>query len=440
MKTAFDAEALANPHIASSSPIFQACVHCGMCTSTCPSYQILGDELDGPRGRIYLIKSMFEDGREPDADIVSHIDRCLSCLACTTTCPSGVDYMHLIDTARAHIHENYRRPLADRFLRGLLRLIVPYPSRFRLAMRAARFARPFAPLLRAGKLGARMRAMLELAPATLPKRDARDVPQIHAAMGERKKRVAILSGCAQPVLDPKIQRATISLLGRLGVEVIDSPEAGCCGALVHHMGREEAAREAARKNIRAWLALEEDGPIDAIIITTSGCGTTIKDYGHLLKGDELGEAAAKIAALACDVSEFLEDLFPECEAPETLRIAYHAPCSLQHGQKITGAPRALLRRAGFEIVEPFEAHLCCGSAGTYNMLEPEIAGALGRRKAEHLEALGADVIATSNIGCMTQIGRYSDTPIVHMIELLNWAAGGEKPAGLRGCGRGSAGA
>ncbi len=417
MRTDIPPSELADPKIARTEEILRSCVHCGMCTATCPSYQILGNELDSPRGRIYLIKTMLEEGRKPDAEMVSHIDTCLSCLACTTTCPSGVDYMHLIDDTRAYIEEHYHRPAADRALRALLAKLLPYPERFRLAMQGARLGRLFR-----GVTAGRLKAMLALAPAKLPKPlDTEALPKADAP----KYRVALLQGCAQPVLNPDIEKATRALLARLGVEVLTPKSAGCCGALTHHLGQEAAAHEFAQNNVDAWLALEEDAPLDAIIINTSGCGTVIKDYGHMLGTD----AAERVSTLAKDITEFLLEIYPEGQKQE-LAVAYHAACSLQHGQKVVDAPKALLARAGFEVKTPFESHLCCGSAGTYNMMQPQIAAELGKRKAEHIGKLDADVIAAGNIGCMTQIALYVDTPIVHTVELLNWAAGGEKPAGL----------
>lgn len=419
MKTEFRPEQLADRRIARANEILQTCVHCGMCTATCPSYQILGDELDSPRGRIYLIKSMLEEGRAPDAEFVGHIDRCLSCLACMTTCPSGVDYMHLIDDARNIIEEQYQRPLMDRGLRAILAKLIPYPRRFAMAMRAAMLARPMRGLFRG-----RLRAMLDLAPRALPRRDTIDAPQIHHAT-EKKYRVAILAGCAQSVLDPGINRAAIELLTRLGVEVVDSPAAGCCGALTQHMGKAERARAHAEQNVAAWLAVDAEAALDAIIVTTSGCGTTIKDYGHMLGT----EGARRVSGLARDITEFLLGIYPD-QAARPERVAYHAACSLQHGQKVTEAPKTLLRRAGFKVQTPLEGHLCCGSAGTYNLLQPEIARALGQRKSDNIAALDADIVAAGNIGCITQIGNYIDTPIVHTVELLNWAAGGTKPSAL----------
>ncbi len=422
MKTDFTIDQLKEPYISRSEAILQDCVHCGMCTATCPSYKILGNELDSPRGRIYLIKSLLESGRQPDAQTVKHIDQCLSCLACTTTCPSGVDYMHLIDDTRAYIEKNYKRPIGDRVLRYVLSKILPFPKRFKFVMRLAQLGRPFRKLF-----WGRYHAMLTLAPFKLPATKQCDYPQTHPSIGQRKKRVAILPGCAQSVLDPGIQRATISVLTRLGVEVVHPENIGCCGALVHHMGKEEAAIEAAKANIKSWLNCEKDGALDAIIITTSGCGTTVKDYGHMLANTDMSQEAEKVSRLAKDVTEFLIDIFPTVQTSSQVKVGYHAACSLQHGQRIVDAPKALLIKAGFKVQTPAESHLCCGSAGTYNIMQPKIAQQLGERKANHLQKLDVDVVAAGNIGCMTQIGLYANLPIVHIIELLNWALGGKKP-------------
>jgi glycolate oxidase iron-sulfur subunit len=410
-------------------------VHCGFCTATCPTYQVLGDELDSPRGRIYLIKEMLESGRAADEKTVRHIDRCLSCLACMTTCPSGVHYMHLVDHARAHIEKTYRRPWRDRALRWLLAQVIPYPGRFRLALRGAKLARPLARLLP----DARLRAMLAMAPKRVPPVSRNDAPQVFPATGARLLRVALMTGCAQKALDTDINDATIRLLRRLGCEVVVARGAGCCGALAHHMGREAEAHGSAGANIRAWIAEKRQGGLDAIVINTSGCGTTVKDYGHMFRTTALAAEAAEVAALACDVTELLARLAPVARAPEPLRVAYHAACSLQHGQKVTAAPKALLKAAGFEVVEPADAHLCCGSAGTYNLLQPEISAELKRRKVATLEARGPDVIAAGNIGCMIQIGSGTLVPVVHTVELLDWATGGPRPRALTGLPGGGAG-
>ncbi len=428
MQTNFTEDQLRDPGIARANEILRACVHCGFCTATCPTYQVLGDELDSPRGRIYLIKDMLENDRPADAKTVKHIDRCLSCLACMTTCPSGVHYMHLVDHARAHIEKTYRRPWRDRALRWVLARVIPYPTRFRLALLGAKMARPFARLLP----DARLRAMVAMAPKQVPPVSRNDDPQVFPATGERRMRVALMTGCAQKALNTDINDATIRLLRRLGCEVVVAQGAGCCGALTHHMGREGESHASAAANIRAWMAEKRAGGLDAIVINTSGCGTTVKDYGHMFRTTDLAGDAGQIAALACDVTELLTRLKPEARAPEPLRVAYHAACSLQHGQKVTAAPKTLLKTAGFEVVEPADPHLCCGSAGTYNLLQPEISGELKLRKVATLEARQPQVIAAGNIGCMMQIGSGTAIPVVHTVELIDWATGGPRPRALTG--------
>jgi glycolate oxidase iron-sulfur subunit len=426
MQTTFTAEQLADPGIARANQILRSCVHCGFCTATCPTYQVLGDELDSPRGRIYLIKDMLEAGRPADEKTVKHLDRCLSCLACMTTCPSGVHYMHLIDHARAHVEKTYRRPFMDRMLRAVLARIIPYPGRFRLALLAAKIGRPFAWLIP----DARVQAMLQMAPKTIPPVSRNDDPQVFPATGERKMRVALMTGCAQKALNTDINDATIRLLRRLGCEVVIAKGQGCCGALTHHMGKEDLAHSHAAATIRAFMAEHRAGGLDAVVINTSGCGTTVKDYGHMFRNDPLAEDAATVAGLAKDVSELLAALSIPQGAPKGLRVAYHAACSLQHGQQIKSAPKDLLKRAGFEVVEPADSHLCCGSAGTYNLLQPEISAELKRRKVRTLEAKAPQVIAAGNIGCMMQIGSGTGIPVVHTVELLDWATGGPKPRAL----------
>ncbi|MGN6144896.1 MAG: glycolate oxidase subunit GlcF [Mesorhizobium sp.] len=431
MQTTFSPEQLADPHVAESEKILRKCVHCGFCTATCPTYVTLGNELDSPRGRIYLIKDMLEGGRAADREIVTHIDRCLSCLACMTTCPSGVNYMHLVDHARAHIEKTYKRPLPDRLVRALLAFVLPYPARFRAALRLAKLGRPFAGLFEGTALKP-LAAMLKLAPKTVPAASPVSRPGSHAPKGARRGRVALLTGCAQSVLDPAINEATVSLLTRLGVEVVVPRGEGCCGALVHHMGKEDAALADARRNVDAWTREAEAGGLDAIVITASGCGTTIKDYGFMLRLDPAyADKAAKVSALAKDVTEYLATLnLPEPAKKPGMAVAYHSACSMQHGQKITRQPKELLARAGFVVKEPREGHLCCGSAGTYNMLQPEISARLRDRKVKNIEATGAALVATGNIGCITQIASAAKMPVVHTVQLLDWAYGGEKPAGL----------
>jgi len=426
MRTEFTPEQLKIPALQRSNEILRSCVHCGFCTATCPTYQVLGDELDSPRGRIYLIKDMLENDRPADAKTVKHIDRCLSCLACMTTCPSGVHYMHLVDHARAHIEATYKRPLMDRLLRWTLSRILPYPGRFRLALLGAKIGRPFRFLMP----DARLKAMLEMAPKQVPPVSRNDDPQVFAAQGQRKMRVALMTGCAQKALNTDINDATIRLLRRLGCEVVVARGMGCCGALVHHMGREDESHAAAAKNIAAWMAEANGDGLDAIVINTSGCGTTVKDYGHMFRNDALADQAAQVSGLAVDVSELLKRLDLPNGADKGLRVAYHAACSLQHGQQVKSAPKDLLKRAGFEVVEPADSHLCCGSAGTYNLMQPEISGQLKARKVSTLEAKAPDVIAAGNIGCMMQIGSGTEVPVVHTVELLDWATGGPKPPSL----------
>ena len=422
MQTYFTETQLADPKLAEANKILRSCVHCGFCTATCPTYQVLGDELDSPRGRIYLIKEMLESGRPADARTVKHIDRCLSCLACVSTCPSGVDYMHLIDQARAYVEKTYRRPWHDRALRWVLAKVIPHPTRCRLALLAAKIGRPFAPLIP----DARLRAMLAMAPKTIPPVSRNDDPQTFAATGERRMRVALMTGCAQKALNTDINDATIRLLRRLGCEVVIPRGMGCCGALTHHMGREAEAHASAAANVAAFMAEKNAGGLDAVVINTSGCGTTVKDYGHMLGGEE----AATVSALAMDISELLVKIGLPEGASKGLRVAYHAACSLQHGQQVKTAPKDLLKRVGFDVVEPADSHLCCGSAGTYNLLQPEISAQLKVRKVETLEAKNPDVIAAGNIGCMMQIGSGTGVPVVHTVELLDWALGGPKPRAL----------
>jgi len=446
MQTSFTLAQLADPEISEADKILRACVHCGFCTATCPTYVLLGDELDSPRGRIYLIKDMLENDRPADAEVTKHIDRCLSCLACMTTCPSGVHYMHLVDHARVHIEETFPRPWPDRLVRAVLAAVLPYPARFRAALAAAWLPGRLVALLSGGSaslrkaepvgtgvagLLRRLAAMLRLSPQRPPVHSASSGRAVFPATGPRKGRVALLQGCAQTVLAPSINEATVRLLTRQGIEVVLAGE-GCCGALVHHMGRKQQALSQARTNIDVWTNdLEKDG-LDAIIITASGCGTTIKDYGFMLRGDPAyAEKAARVSGLAQDISAYLVKLGLGAPAQKTgLKVAYQSACSLQHGQKITRQPKELLAGAGFQVREPAEAHLCCGSAGTYNMMQPDIARTLRDRKAAAIEATGADVIASGNIGCITQLSPATAIPIVHTVELLDWAHGGPMPEAL----------
>ncbi len=426
MQTNFSLAQLADSDTAVSEKILRTCVHCGFCTATCPTYVVLGDELDSPRGRIYLIKDMLENERTPSEKTVKHIDRCLSCLSCMTTCPSGVNYMHLVDHARAYIEQTYRRPFADRAIRSLLAVVLPNPTLFRLSILGAWISRPIAFLL-----PAKLRAMVAFAPASLPPPSLNDRPQVFRAEGQRRMRVALMTGCAQKVLNTDINDATIRLLTRHGCEVVVAQGAGCCGALTHHMGKTDASHRTAARNIAAWIREMQGDGLDAIVINTSGCGTTVKDYGHMFRDDPIADQAKKIADLAKDISEIMVELGlnPTVDVGD-LRVAYHAACSLQHGQQIKKHPKTLLSRAGFAVVEPRNAHLCCGSAGTYNLMQPEISGQLKSLKVESLQATTPDVIAAGNIGCMMQISSGTATPVVHTSELLDWATGGPLPPAL----------
>ena len=435
MQTHFSPAQLADPNISEADKILRACVHCGFCTATCPTYVLLGDELDSPRGRIYLMKEMLESGQPPTQEVVKHIDRCLSCLACMTTCPSGVHYMHLVDQARVRIEESYRRPLPERLLRAMLAFVLPEPGRFRAAMWLARLARPFAALLPAPSAVSpnptmlqRLKAMLALAPAQLPPPGPRP-GSVFPAVGQRRGRVALLQGCAQQVLAPRINQAAINLLTRHGIEVVLVADEQCCGALTHHLGRDDDALARARANVRAWTAEAARGGLDAILITTSGCGTVIKDYGYLLREDtRFAQDAAAVSGLAKDISEYVAALnLQSADAARNVVVAYHSACSLQHGQKITQLPKELLSKNGFVVKDIPESHLCCGSAGTYNILQPELAMRLRDRKVANIASVTPDMIAAGNIGCMVQIASGTSVPVVHTIELLDWATGGPRP-------------
>jgi glycolate oxidase iron-sulfur subunit len=435
MKTEFSVAQLADPDIKQADKILRACVHCGFCTATCPTYVLLGDELDSPRGRIYLIKEMLEQDARPTADVVKHIDRCLSCLACMTTCPSGVNYMHLVDQARVRIERDYRRPLTERLLRWVLTLVLPSPRLFRTSLWLARLARPFAALLPTPKPSAtpgllrRVKAILAMAPRRLPQ-PGPGGGSVFEALGERHARVALLQGCAQQVLAPRINQAAINVLTRHGIEVVLVKDEQCCGALTHHMGRDDDALSRARANVTAWMAEADSRGLDAILVTTSGCGTVIKDYGYMLREDrDFAGPAAKVSALARDITEYLAGLELKSQASlqGDLVIAYHSACSLQHGQKITALPKELLSKSGFVVKDVPESHLCCGSAGTYNLLQPDIATRLRDRKVANIASVKPDMIAAGNIGCMMQIAGGTSVPVVHTIELLDWATGGPRP-------------
>ena len=427
MQTRFTPQQLADPNLKVAEEALRKCVHCGFCTATCPTYVLLGNEPDSPRGRIHLIKDMLEKDKPASDKVALHLDRCLSCMACMTACPSGVDYMHLIDQARVRVEKTHRRPLMTRLLQFMLAFLLPRPWAFRLALRGARLIRPVR-----GLLPGRLKTLAALAPSTLPAASETEHSGVHRARGTRRKRVVLLTGCAQKVLDPGINDATVRLLTRHGCEVVIPQGQCCCGALVHHMGREEEALAFIKANITAWRREWEGEGLDAIIINTSGCGTVVKDYGFLLREDPRWAVdAAKVSALTRDVTEWMAELGLEKRTETGLVVAYHSACSLQHAQRIREQPKALLEAAGFQVRDVPEGHLCCGAAGTYNLLQPELATQLRERKVAHIESLKPDVIAAGNIACLQQIGVGTSIPCVHIVELLDWASGGPEPARLR---------
>jgi glycolate oxidase iron-sulfur subunit len=431
MQTHFTLAQLADPDIKAADGILRSCVHCGFCTATCPTFVLLGDELDSPRGRIYLIKDMLENDRPASARVAKHLDRCLTCLSCMTTCPSGVHYMHLIDHARKRVEETFTRPLLDRGLRWLLALILPVPALFRLAMAGAWLAKPLAPIV-GDAFGGRLKAMLTLVPTVIHPPSRIDRPGVYKAEGRVRARVALMTGCAQKVLAPEINEATIRLLTRHGVEVVVARGAGCCGALTHHMGKEAAALASAKANIDAWTEEATLRGLDAVVINASGCGTTVKDYGWMLRGDPAYAArAAHIASITSDITEVMDEIGLADPVIETGQaVTYHSACSMQHGQKIKNTPQDLLRRAGFAVAEVPEGHLCCGSAGTYNILQPDLAGQLKDRKLANIASTRPEIVAAGNIGCMTQLADGAGVPVVHTVELLDWATGGPRPRAL----------
>ncbi len=427
MRTEFTDAQLADAGVKEANDILRSCVHCGMCTATCPTYLLLGDELDSPRGRIYLAKTMLESGKPATRGVVKHLDRCLTCLSCMTTCPSGVHYAHLVDRARVHIEKTYTRPLPERLLRRLLATVVPNPTLFRLSLMGGWLGRPFQRFM-----PGRLKGMVGMAPAKLAKPSHVDKPQVFAAEGPRRMRVALLSGCAQPVLRPEINEATIRLLTRHGCEVVVAKGAGCCGAVVHHMGQEKASQAAARANVAAWTREMDSGGLDAVVFNASGCGVSLKDYGHLLRADpKWSDAAGHISAISKDISEILLELgLNKRTVPTGQVVSNHTACSMQHGLGLRTQSKQLLSEAGFEVREPAEGHICCGSAGTYSILQPELADRLRERKVGNLEATGPEIIAAGNIGCITHISGATHLPVVHTVELLDWATGGRKPQAL----------
>ncbi|MGH1353348.1 MAG: glycolate oxidase subunit GlcF [Methyloligellaceae bacterium] len=431
MQTNFTKKQLSAPRLAEAESILQKCVQCGLCNATCSSYVLLKDERDGPRGRIFMIKDMLEGGKRNNSGVREHLDRCMSCLSCVTTCPADVDYMHLVDLAKVYVEETGQRSTREKFFRALLSKILPYPNRFRAALTAAIVIRPFRKVFDWLKLK-EISAMLELVPSNPFRKAQFSGPGMAKPHRYRTKRVSLMRGCTQQVLRPEINDATVRLLARQGVEVIIPQESGCCGSLDYNMGKESEALAAARHNVDAWYELMRDEPLDAIIINAGGCGTTVKDYRQMLSHDPAySRRAEEISDIAQDISEFLVNF--DQDAPHgwsSIKVAYHSACTMQHGQKVNDQPRYLLQQAGYTVLEVPEGHICCGSGGTFNMLQPDLASDLRERKVRNIESIRPDVIATGNIGCISQIAAGTDIPIVHTVELLDWALGGPCPRGM----------
>jgi len=387
--------------------ILRKCVHCGFCTATCPTYQLLGDELDGPRGRIYLIKQVLE-GKEVTEKTRLHLDRCLTCRSCETTCPSGVKYSHLLDIGRQVVEEKLQRPLRESLPRTLLKAVLPRQRVFSLAVAAGRAVRPLLPGSLADKLPPQA-----VAARPWPK------PAGHG------RRMLVLAGCVQPALAPNINAATARLLDRLGIELFSEAKAGCCGAVRHHLNDAEAAKADMRRNIDAWWP-HLDAGAEAIVVTASGCGVQVRDYGHILADDpDYAEKAARVSALCRDPAEIVagegERLRPLLAGKPRGRLAFHSPCTLQHGLQIRGVVERLLTAAGYELTPVADGHLCCGSAGTYSVLQPELAQRLRSNKLAALNAGGPAVVATANIGCLTHLQAGSALPVRHWVELIDEA-------------------
>jgi glycolate oxidase iron-sulfur subunit len=425
MRTDIAPHLLQEPDIKNSEQVLRACVHCGFCNATCPTYLLTGNELEGPRGRIYLIKSALEDRIKPSRKTLEHIDNCLGCLSCETTCPSGVDYSRLLEEARPRLDKKVKRTFSDRFLRRMLTFLLPHPGRFRFALKMSGLGRAFSFMLPKN-----MKPLLAMAPKRLPRPAEVAKSGVIAAQGEKRMRVALLTGCAQSVLGPQINDATVRLLTRLGAEVVIPKEMGCCGALTFHMGERKRSRKLMEHNIDVWHKEIEGEGLDAIVLNTSGCGTAVREYDYIFRHDpKLADKAKAVVERVRDVSEIVAELgLGEIKNETGLRVAYHDACSLQHGQHIKNEPRNLLAAAGFAVVEVPEGHICCGSAGTYNMLQPEMAKQLQERKVAHVESVEPQMVAAGNIGCMEQIGGGTKIPVVHTVELLDWATGGPRPA------------
>ena len=433
METHFSQQQLKDKDNKSSEKILRKCVHCGFCNATCPTYQLLGDELDGPRGRIYLIKDMLENNKPANEKIVKHIDRCLSCYSCMTTCPSGVNYMHLIDHGRSHIEKTYKRPFSDRFIRNFLSTTLSKSINFKVIAILTQFIKPFRFFF-----PKKMKEMINLMPGKFPKKTLPKM-QIYPAHNKKKPvaRVALLTGCVQKVISPQINEATIGLLNRHDIEVVVLKGIECCGSLNHHLGKNDLANKTFKKNISIWYDEYLKNGLDAIISNTSGCGTTLKDYGFIFRSDaNLKKKAKKISELTKDIAEYLDehvklDFIKNKDNDKEYKIAYHSACSMQHGQKIHHAPINLIKKTGNQVFNIPDGHLCCGSAGTYNLLQNDIAKKLLKNKISNIEKINPQFIATGNIGCITQIANGTKIPILHTVEIIDWYTGGPKPEVLR---------
>ena len=433
METNFSKEQLKDQDNKSSEKIFRKCVHCGFCNATCPTYQLLGDELDGPRGRIYLIKDMLENNKPANDKIVKHIDRCLSCYSCMTTCPSGVNYMHLIDHGRNHIEKTYKRPLKERFIRNFLSKVLTNSTYFRIIGWLTLFVKPFHYIF-----PKQIREMVNLMPSSFPKKTL-PIMQVYKAQKKKKPvaRVALLTGCVQKVISPQINEATIRLLNRHNIEVVVLKGIDCCGSLDHHLGKKDLAHKNFKKNISVWYDEYLNNGLDAIISNTSGCGTTLKDYGFIFRSDsEYKKKAKKISELTKDITEYLDEnvklnFIEELTNEKKYKIAYHSACSMQHGQKVHDVPINLIKKTGNEVINIPDGHICCGSAGTYNLLQNNIAKELLKNKVKNIEKTKPQFISTGNVGCIKQIENGTKIPILHTVEVIDWYTGGPKPKILR---------
>lgn len=431
MKTQFSAAQLRNPRLVDAEANVRACVSCGLCTATCPTYLLDSDERDGPRGRIMLMRDMLEAGTAPSAETRRHLESCLSCFSCMTTCPAGVNYKHLIDRARAHMHGFRSSRPFDRLMRQILATVLAYPDRLRWAFRLTPILRRVRAALAFVGLGPVAR-LAEMAGA-FDRTSAKFAGPGTAAVTTRKRsRVLLLAGCAQQVVRPDLNDATIRLLARRGVEVEVVARTGCCGGVAQRLGREADAIALAKANVDGWWKAISREPVDAIITNASVCGTVVQDYAHLLKGVEgYEDRAAEIAGLAKDLSTFLEtfDLGPPVRW-SSLRVAYLSACTLQHGQRAGGVPKELLGDAGYTVVDIPEGHICCGGAGLAPVLQPEIATRLGARKVDHIRGVRADLVAVGDLACMMHLTEKMEFPIAHTVELLDWAYGGPVPRDL----------